>query len=275
MTEPPSGTGAGFALNPQATHPPFAWRVDLPADAAWTVLDTHPASWQRSADRLVDDRFAGTHLKTADRKAIVSVVADLVTSCQQGNVLLSLVRVGLDSDERFDTTGLHLAWYDSSPQPASLSTVRQAIARQGLTEEFATPAGTVLVQRDYQSVTSPATPPPGGRPARLGLISLQAFLPIAGRCWTAVIASATTSERSAQALHDIVLTVAASIEILGGGSPTDPPEPIDPTDTGSSTLDGDYVPVPTAAEPGIQRGFGTWVSHRVDPAGSRTEPSTS
>ena len=103
--------------------------------------------------------------------------------------MLSLVQIGRLPNGVVSTAGLHLAWYDSTPDPSSLATGRQAIGRQGLVEEHDTDAGTVLLQRDHVSVEPP------GRGSRVGLTSLQAFLPLPGRPWTAVVATATPQTR--------------------------------------------------------------------------------
>lgn len=257
--------GTGLQLNPDVSHPPFTWQVDLPADPSWSVLDTHPSSWQRSAERLVDERLAGTRIKAGQRREILRFLDDLVASCQQAGTILSLVQIGYLTSGELSTAGLHLAWYDSTPELASLATVRQAIARQGVIEEHETAAGAVLLQRDYQSLAPP------GVGTRVGLTSLQAFLPLAGRPWTAVVATASAHPTMTGRLHEIVLGVAGSITPLddagassGNEAAVAEPPPEDPA--------GPYRPVPADPAPGIGRGFGTMITHRIDPDRPSTEP---
>lgn len=246
---------AGLRLNPDAPHPPFPWHVALPSD--WAILDTHPSSWQRSAERLVDEQMLGQRMKSAERRAVLTFMDDLVASCQRAGTLVSLVRIGRLTTGAIGSAGLHLAWYDSTPEEASLATVRRAAGRQGLVEEIETDAGTVILQRDRLRSTVP-----GGN-QQVGLISLQAFLPLTGRCWTAVVATACAHPEMQTVLQELVLAVVGSIQPLDRETAT----------TTSSGADEDqphvtYSPVETVTAPGIERGFGTMLVHRID----RDEP---
>lgn len=250
----------GLQLNPDAAHPPFAWHIALPADPSWSVLETHPSTWQRAAERLVDDKLAGQRIKTSQRKAVLHSIADLVASCQQGGTVLSLIQLGFLSTGELSSAGLHVAWYDSQPDPASLATVRQAISKQGIVEDHDTPAGAVLLQRDFQSVA------PAGSTERVGLTSLQAFLPLQDTTWTAIVATASAHPSMTDVLHGLVLDVAGSVEVLesdsDGARVAAAPEPSPES----------YQEVEPPGAPGIERGFGTLVTHRVDPGRPHTEP---
>lgn len=243
---------AGLRLNPDAVHPPFGWHVALPSD--WAILDTHPSSWQRSLERLVDDRLAGQRLKSAERRQVLHFLSDLVANCQRAGTLVSLVQIGRLSSGAVGSAGLHLAWYDSSPDPASLAVVRQAVGRQGVIEEIDTPAGPAMLQRDHLSLAPP------GSTTRVGLTSLQAFLPLSARTWTAVVATAGAHPEMLPVLYDLVVAVVGSIRPLDDqpahpeSAPTAAPE--------SGTV---YTPVPPPKAPGVERGFGTLVVHRIDP----------
>lgn len=253
----------GLQLNPDVAHPPFSWRIALPDDPSWSVLDTHPSSWQRSAERFVDVRLAGRRVRSAERRELLDFIADLVAACQRGGTLISLVQLGFVTGGALASTGLHVAWYDSAPDLASLATVRQAISRQGVTEEHDTPAGTILVQRDFASLAAP-----GGR--RVGMTSLQAFLPLEGRTWTAVVATASPHPQLADLLHDLVIAVAGSIEVIDHeDADTQAAEP--PDQNGSAS---EYAPVPQPDAPGIERGFGTLRAHRIEPGRHRDEGSS-
>lgn len=239
----------GLQLNPDAAHPPFAWQIALPS--GWTILDTHPVSWQRSLERLVDTRFAGQRLKAADRRQVLGFLDGLVAACQRAGTLISLVHIGQLSGGGVASAGLQVAWYDSTPQLASLAWVRQAAGRQGVIEEIETPAGMALLQQDRLSITPPATS------TRASLRSLQVFLPLPGRTWTAVVATAGAHPEMQPLLRELVVTVAGSIRPIDDGEPG-------PSEVAESEPEIAYSPVPPPHAPGIQRGFGTLRMHRVD-----------
>ena len=112
----------------------------------------------------------------------------------------------------------------------------------------------MLLQRDHTSLD------PFGTGTRVGLSSLQAFLPVAGRPWTLVAATATPHEAMSEVLHDLVLGVVSSFEILDAADTASPVAP-DPDDGPAAA---DYTPVQPPAAPGIERGFGTLRAHRVE-----------
>ena len=232
----------GLRLNPDAPHPPFTWQITLPE--SWAVLETQPATWSRSAERIIDEQLAGQRLRAADRREILGHLEDLVVTAQRGGVLLSLVRIGRLSAGGLASAGLQVAWYDSAPERASLATVRQAASRRGVLEEVQTQAGTVVLQRDHLLVAPP------GSLERRGLTSFQGFLPLTGHTWTAVVASASAHPTMTEVLRDLVLTVAGSIGPVDEDSADPPPEP-------------SYAPVDA---PGLEKGFGTMVVRRVPPA---------
>jgi hypothetical protein len=241
----------GLQLNPEAPHPPFAWQVALPSD--WALLDTHPASWQRSLDRLVDDRFAGRRLKSAEQRELLHALAELVAASQRAGTLVSLVQLGRLSNGGVASAGLHLAWYDSAPDPAALMTVRQALSRQGTVEEVPTPGGVALLQRDHLSMVPPGTT------SRVGLTSFQAFLPLAGTTWTVAVATAGAQPELLPMLRELVIAIVSSIRPLD--NQPEPAEPAAPTSPPSAG----YSPTDPPDAPGMERGFGTLVPHRIDP----------
>ncbi|WP_431913192.1 hypothetical protein [Micromonospora carbonacea] len=190
-------------LNPHAPHPGFAWFVGIPSD--WALLDTNPESWQRSAVRLVDDRFLGQRLRAAERRAVLDFVEQLVADCQRAGTALSLVQLGRMSTGAVGSAGLHLGWFDSGPQPAGLALVRQTLPRTGTVEEVETPIGPGLLHRDVAS-----TVPPGGL-TRVRSTVLQLFLPVPGTTWTAVLSAATPHPEMEQVLTDVIVAVGRSI----------------------------------------------------------------
>jgi hypothetical protein len=248
--------GDGPRLNPDAAHPPFPWRVQLPDQ--WAVLDTNPATWQRNLQRLVDERLAGQRLPAASRRELLGHLEDLVVSAQHGGVLLSLVYIGTLSSGTAASAGLHLAWYDSAPERASLSTARLAAGRQGVIDEVETDAGTIVVQRDHVM-----TAPPGST-TRHGLTSLQAFLPLTDRTWTALVATASAYPEITDMLRELVVAVAGSIHPIEDG-PTEGPAPDE-----SHVATAEYTPVEPPRASGVDRGFGTMIVRRIDPHDSRS-----
>jgi hypothetical protein len=190
-------------LNPNAPHPPFPWLVGIPSD--WAVLDTHPESWQRSAERMVDDRFYGQRVRAAERRAILDFVEQLVADCQRAGASLSMVQLGRMSTGTVGSAGLHLGWFDSAPDPAGLSLVRETLPRTGTVEEVETPAGIGLLHRD-----SASTVPPGAT-TRVRSTVWQLYLPVQGTTWTAVLSAATPHPEMETTLSSLIVAVAQSI----------------------------------------------------------------
>lgn len=190
-------------LNPNAPHPPFPWLIGIPPD--WALLDTHPESWQRSAGRMVDDRFYGQRIRPAERRAILDFVEQLVADCQRAGAALSMVRLGRMSTGTVGSAGLHLGWFDSAPDPAGLSLVRETLPRTGTVEEVETPAGPALLHRD-----STSTVPPGGT-TRVRSTVWQLYLPVTGTTWTAVLSAATPHPELETTLSSLIVAVAQSI----------------------------------------------------------------
>lgn len=236
----------GWLLDPDAARPPFEWQVYLPTGPAWSILDTYPASWLRSADRLIDSHLAGRRLRTAERKAVLAFVGELVAACQLAGTVLSLIQIGALDEATLSTAGLHLAWYDSAPDLASLATVRSAAATTGIIEEVDTPAGPLILQQDFRAVS------PGGSDRRVGVTSLQAFLPVPGHTWTVIVATSTPHPEMVDFLRAVVVAVAGSIQ---------------PTTTTADERDAADRPIPR--ETGDELPL---AEHRIGPAARRSEP---
>jgi hypothetical protein len=190
-------------LNPNAPHPPFPWLIGIPSD--WTLLDTNPESWQRSAERMVDDRFYGQRIKAAERRAILDFVEQLVADCQRAGAALSMVQLGRMSTGTVGSAGLHLGWFDSGPDQAGLALVREALPRTGTVEEVDTPSGPALLHKD-----SASTVPPGGT-TRVRSTIWQLYLPIVDTTWTAVLSAATPHPEMETTLNSLIVAVAQSI----------------------------------------------------------------
>lgn len=195
-------------LNPNVAHPPFAWVIGIPSD--WMLLDTNPQSWQRSAERMVDDRFAGRRIRAAERRQVLDFVEQLVADCQRSGAALSMLQLGRMSTGQVGSAGLHLGWFDSTPDPAGLVLVREALPTTGTVEEVQTPCGPALLHRDTAT-----TVPPGGL-VRVRSTVLQLFLPVEGTTWTAVLSAATAHPELERVVDEVIVAVAGSI------MPTDP-----------------------------------------------------
>lgn len=103
-----------LSLHPQAFRPNFLWTAQLPT--SWAFLDTHPASWQRQAERIIDQFYSGQRLKSA-----------------QGNkVLLSFVLSGTLDDGEMSACTLLVQRQSFSPHSASMTIIDAAFSgREG------------------------------------------------------------------------------------------------------------------------------------------------
>ena len=220
MTAPLPAEGP-LTIDPNAPHPPFPWTVDLPA--GWARLDTAPATWARSAVRLVDGRLGGQDLRPAERRAALGVVEQLVSDCQRAGAALSLLLLGRLPDGTAGSAGLHLGWYDSAPGPAGLALVQDALPRTGTVEEFPTASGPALLHTD-----SVLTVPPGTA-RRVRSRVLQLFLPLPDTSWTAVLSGSTASSELRRPLGEAVRMVGGGLRHWAGRA-----EPDGPGEAGSS-----------------------------------------
>lgn len=265
MTGPATGPlpAEQLSLNPNVTHPSFPWLIGIPS--SWALLDTNPASWQRSAARLVDERFAGRSLKAAERRGVLGFVEQLVADCQRANATLSMIQLGRMSTGTIGSAGLHLAWFDSRTEPASLALVRQSLPRSGVVEEVDTAAGTGLLHTDQASIVPP------GAITRVRSQVLQFFLPLPASTWTAVLSAATPHPEMEAMLRELIIEVGGSIGRADVGSAESPQRP----DGGSDPDGGTFESAPAARGPGIEKGFGTVLRRRVEGAGTAEDGDTS
>lgn len=239
-------------LDPSAPHPPFGWSIDLPAD--WALLDTAPPSWRRSAERLVDDRFDGDRLSRPERRGVLDVIEALVGDCQRAGTVLSVLQLGRLASGGVGSAGLQLAWYDSAPEPAGLAAARRAVPHRGTAVEVPAATGPALLHEDRMSVVAPGTA------QRVALTTHQVFVPVHPTTWTAVLSTASAHPELTGTLRELVLTVAASIDLVD-------PATADPVD------DGAQVGGPTAGETwpvGFSRGFTTRL-HRHEVPGQASD----
>ena len=242
--------GRPLQLNPDVAHPPFAWSVGLPGD--WALLDTHPQTWRRSAERLLDDRFAVARLSRPERRGVLDFVEQLVADCQRAGTALSVVQLGKLSSGGVGSAGLHLAWHDCAPRSAGLAQARTALPDRGTTTEVEAATGPALLHVDRMSVVPPGTA------TRVALASYQVFVPLVPTTWMAVVSTASAHPELSEGLRELVVAVGASIR--PGEAPAEAP--------GDAPARDD---APATDRPaGFEKGFATRL-HRHDVAG---EPGT-
>lgn len=220
MTELRQELGDGIALNPDAPQPPFPVWMSLPA--RWSVLDTNPATWRRSADTLIDTTFRGARLSAAHRRDVLGVIEGLVADVQASGACVSLIVAGRRPGGGAATLGMHLAFADDGV-PASLARVAETVPRAGTRTELTTPVGPALLQRERMTMAIPRTT------TLAALTSLQVFIPIPGTTWTAVLATACAFPELTDRLEQLLVGVAGSIRLRseadeaaatpGGGTP--------------------------------------------------------
>lgn len=203
--------------HPDAIHPPFEWSVKLPQD--WAVLQTHPATWERQVNRIVDDQFAGQRLPSKVRKELVKSLSAAVAMAQKKKVLLTLVRVGVnDETRRPETIAFHLMWSSSSPRLASMAPIRKAVASsKGSVEELTTPTGHAF------ALTTATTVDKSG-PESTEVLTVQSFYPLPTTAWTLVLSASTSRLDLADPIKDMVIRCVGSVRRTSDDGAARPPE---------------------------------------------------
>lgn len=240
-------------LNPDAPRPPFPLFMDLPA--TWSMLDTNPSSWERSAQTMIDTTFRGSRLAGKERREVTAFFDQLVADCQQAGAALSLIQVGRLQQGGAASLGIHLAFGDEG-QPASVEMVRDTLPRNGIAREVSSGVGPAVLHSERMTMVPP------GATELVALTSIQIFVPIPGTTWTAVFATASAYPELTEPVEQLLIRIVESfrrtaepVPSVTDGDPTD--EAGDPTD---------FVELPRTSAPGIERGFTTLVRKRVEPA---------
>lgn len=244
--------GDRIDLDPDVPFPPFPLWLRLPA--SWSRLDTHPATWRRSADELIDTTFRGSRLPAKERRDIVALLEGLVADCQRAGAALSLITVGRRAAGGAASFGLHLA-FASDGRPASPGRVHDVLPRTGVAAEISTEVGPAVLHRDRMTMVVPGT-------AEIAVLTtIQAFVPIPDTSWTVVLSSASAYPELTDALESLVRQAAESVRVEHKPSPDDAGQP--------PVVER---PVERPAAPGIERGFGTSVLRRIDPPEPKGSP---
>lgn len=189
-------------------RPPFAFRVQGPDD--WMLLETAPNAWQRSVERILADRAVELgRLPGRQRRQLATLLEDTVAAAQQTGVVLCLVKLARDASDRLFCGSLALSWFDSTPVDADLAFARLAAGDAGQVEELDTPAGPALLRREALRQPVPALELFGDG----GTHSAQAFLPIAGTGWTALVTGTVGRADHADLLDLLVRRMVGSLRV--------------------------------------------------------------
>jgi hypothetical protein len=189
-------------------QPPFAFRIEGPDD--WLLLETAPSTWKRSVERLLADRAEELgRLPGRRRRQLLALLEDVVAAAQQTGVVLSLVKLARDASDRLFCGSLSLSWYDAAPVSADLAFARLAAGDAGRVEELDTPAGPALLRRETLRQPNPATEWFGDGMTH----SAQAFLPVPGTSWTALVTGTVVSADHAGLLDQLVARMVGSLRV--------------------------------------------------------------
>jgi hypothetical protein len=262
MTSLAELTDDRIELNSDVPFPPFAVWLRLPA--AWSRLDSDPATWRRSADGLIDTTFRGSRLPTKERRDIVALLEGLVADCQRAGAALSLLTVGRRAAGGAASFGLHLA-FAGDGRPASVGRVHDMLPRTGVATQIDADVGPAVLHRDRMTMVVPGT-------AEIAVLTtIQAFVPIPDTTWTVVLSSASAYPELTDALEYVVRDAAESVRTEPALTARD--KAADAGGMGganmdSADMDGGSAVHRLAVErppaPGIERGFGTMLLRRIE-----------
>ena len=247
-------------LNPDAPQPPFPVWMALPAD--WTLLDTNPATWRRSAEDMIDTTFRSSRLRGPERREVMQFFDQLVADVQRAGAALSIIQVGRREAGGAASVGIHLAFADEG-RPSSLARVRDSLPRTGTTTEIPSAVGPAVLQRDRMTMIPP------GAVEVVALTSLQVFIPIPDTNWTAIFSTATAFPELTEPMEQLMRQVAAQFRL--SAELADPAANEDGARSDAAGSDGaeesaaEYEAAPRPKGPGIERGFGTFVTKRTGP----------
>ena len=214
-----------LSLHPQAFRPNFLWTAQLPT--SWAFLDTHPASWQRQAERIIDQFYSGQRLKSA-----------------QGNkVLLSFVLSGTLDDGEMSACTLLVRWQSFSPQSASMTIVDTAFSGREGFEHRTTDNDAAYALFGGRSQIGPLTD-------RRTIWNYQAALPVPSTSWVAMVSGVAPEEGLAPTIRDMVIRLTNSINTFPEltGRVLDPELALEPEQLGDLRAADDDIVLTVAAE---------------------------
>ena len=244
-------------LNPDAAYPPFP--VYLAVPTTWTLLDTNPASWERSAERMVDETFHGARVTGKERRQIIGFFGQLVEQCQQAGAALSILQVGRLREGVAASLGVHIAFVDEQTE-STVGRIRDSLPRTGTIVELDSGVGPAI----QRSERSTFMPPGSGQ--LVSMTSIQIFAPIQGTSWTVVLATASAYPELTEPVTDLLQNIAVSLRL------TEDPEDPD-TEDGDDAQDPEQFEKSSSVRgPGIERGFNTLIRKKVGPDAPEQSP---
>lgn len=248
-------------LNPDASLPPF--RVYLALPPQWDLLDTNPATWERSAQNLLDTTFHRARLSARERREVLAFFEQLVADCQQAGAALSMILVGRLSEGKAASLGIHLAFVEDE-QPAGLGRVRESLPRTGTSQEVASGVGPAIMHSERTTMVPP------GATELVAMTSIQIYVPIPRTKWTAVFATASAYPELTEPVRDLLTEMVAQFAADAEGDGTDRSDGADGGDSGAGDVSGEESTDAAAAPSGpeIGRGFGSLTRKTVPPPAS-------
>ena len=230
-----------LSLHPQAFRPNFLWTAQLPT--SWAFLDTHPASWQRQAERIIDQFYSGQRLKSEQRKAIYARLEEAVKAAQDNKVLLSFVLPGTLDDGEMSACTLLVRWQSFSPQSASMTIVDTAFSGREGFEHRTTDNDAAYALFGGRSQIGPLTD-------RRTIWNYQAALPVPSTSWVAMVSGVAPEEGLAPTIRDMVIRLTNSINTFPEltGRVLDPELALEPEQLGDLRAADDDIVLTVAAE---------------------------
>lgn len=238
-------------LNPDAAYPPFP--VYLAVPTTWTLLDTNPTSWERSAERMVDETFHGSRVTGKERRQIIGFFGQLVEQCQQAGSALSILQVGRLREGVAASLGVHIAFVDEQTE-STVGRIRDSLPRTGTIVELDSGVGPAL----QRSERTTFMPPGSGQ--LVSMTSIQIFAPIEGTSWTVVLATASAYPELTEPVTLLLQNIAISLRLTE--DPDGDPDDAADDDTDSSEQ---FEQASSVRGPGIERGFNTLIRKKVGP----------
>ena len=175
-----------LSLHPHAFRLNFLWTAQLPT--SWAFLDIHPASWQRQAERIIDQFYSGQGLKSA-----------------QGNkVLLSFVLSGTLDDGEMSACTLLVQRQSFSPHSASMTIIDAAFSGREGFEHRTIDNNAVYALFFGRSQIGPLTD-------RRTIWNYQAALPVPSTSWVAMVSGVAPEEGLAPTIRDMVIRLTNSM----------------------------------------------------------------
>lgn len=192
-----------FSLHPEALRPGFLWTARLPM--GWAFLDTHPASWRRNAEGIVDEFYAGARLKRSQRSVVLGFLEKAVKASQDSKVLLSFVLPGALESGEVSACTLVVRWHSFSPDSASMAVVERAFGGRQGKQQCVSGAGNPFLVFGGETKVGPVTD-------RRVVWNYQAVMPVLSTPWAVMISGMAPTAELGEMVREIVLRVVNNIQ---------------------------------------------------------------